>query len=128
MLCANERWDAIPAANFEASSMFAKEIVVDKINQSRRAVFRAAVATGCVLCVPAAFAADGTTKSTKPMPGDASSQVKKMPQASAQYQAKPKGEQKCALCTHFVAESNTCKLVEGKISPDGWCTLWVKKA
>lgn len=100
---------------------------MDKMNQSRRAVFRAAFATGCVLCVPAAFAADGTTKSTKPMPGDASSQVKKVPQSTVQYQPKPKGEQKCALCTNFISESNACKLVEGKISPDGWCTLWAKK-
>ena len=30
--------------------------------------------------------------------------------------------------THFIAESGSCKLVEGKISPDGWCTLWAKKA
>jgi len=28
---------------------------------------------------------------------------------------------------NFIAESNTCKLVEGQISPDGWCVLWAKK-
>jgi len=98
-----------------------------KINQSRRAVFGVALATGCLLCVPVAFAADGTTKSTKPIPGDASPQVKKVPQSTVQYQPKPKGEQKCALCANFISESNACKLVEGKISPDGWCTLWAKK-
>jgi hypothetical protein len=108
--------------------MFAKERTMDKMNLSRRAVFRAALATGCVLCVPAAFAADGTTKSTKPVPGDASPQVKKVTQSTVQYQPKPKGEQKCALCTNFISESSTCKLVEGKVSPDGWCTLWAKKA
>jgi hypothetical protein len=107
--------------------IFAKEIIMDKMNQSRRAAFRAVLATGCVLCVPAAFAADGAPKSTKPMPGDTSSPVKKVPQSTVQYQAKPKGEQKCALCTNFISESNTCKLVEGKVSPDGWCTLWNKK-
>jgi len=101
---------------------------MDEINKSRRAVFRAAIATGCALCVPAAFAADSMTKSTKAVPGDAPSQVKKAPQATVQYQPKPKGEQKCAQCMHFIAESNTCKLVEGKISPDGWCTLWAKRA
>lgn len=107
--------------------MFVKEIFMDKINQSRRAVFRTAFATGCVLCLPAAFAADGTTKSPKPTPGDNSSQVKKLAPSTVQYQPKPKGEQKCAQCTNFISESNTCKLVEGKISPDGWCTLWAKK-
>jgi hypothetical protein len=54
--------------------------------------------------------------------------AKKVPQASVQYQTKPKGEQKCSNCINFIAESNTCKLVEGKVSPEGWCMLWVKKA
>jgi hypothetical protein len=44
-----------------------------------------------------------------------------------QYQTQPKGEQKCAGCQHFIAESNACKLVEGQISPDGWCILWAGK-
>jgi hypothetical protein len=51
----------------------------------------------------------------------------KVPQESVKYQAQPKGDQKCSGCTHFIAESNTCKLVEGQVSPDGWCTLWAKK-
>jgi hypothetical protein len=29
---------------------------------------------------------------------------------------------------HFIAESNTCKLVEGKISPEGWCIIWASAA
>jgi hypothetical protein len=45
-----------------------------------------------------------------------------------QYQTQPKGDQKCGGCLHFIAESNTCKLVEGQISPDGWCILWAQKA
>jgi hypothetical protein len=51
-----------------------------------------------------------------------------MSQASVQYQTQPQGEQKCSLCTHFIAESNSCMLVEGQISPDGWCRMWAKKA
>jgi hypothetical protein len=43
-----------------------------------------------------------------------------------QYQQQPKGEQKCSACTHFIADSKTCKLVEGQINPEGWCVLWVK--
>lgn len=101
---------------------------MEKMNPSRRAIFRTALATGCVLWAPITFAADGTTKGTKPAPGDSSSPVKKVAQSSVQYQPKPKDGQKCALCTHFMAESNACKLVEGKISPEGWCTLWAKKA
>jgi hypothetical protein len=52
----------------------------------------------------------------------------KVSQASVKYQTQPKGEQKCANCMHFIAESNTCKLVEGNISPEGWCILWAKAA
>ena len=54
--------------------------------------------------------------------------VKKAQQANVQYQTHPKGEQKCSFCQHFITESNTCKLVDGQISPDGWCSLWTKKA
>ena len=52
----------------------------------------------------------------------------KVSQASVQYQAQPKGEQKCGGCLNFIAESNTCKLVAGQVSPEGWCSLWAKKA
>ncbi|MHB1215127.1 MAG: high-potential iron-sulfur protein [Thiobacillus sp.] len=51
----------------------------------------------------------------------------KLSKASVQYQTEPKGDQSCANCLHFVAESNTCKLVEGDISPNGWCAIWTKK-
>lgn len=58
---------------------------------------------------------------------DSAAPAAKVSQASVQYQTQPKGEQKCSTCTHFIAESNTCKLVEGQISPEGWCVLWAKK-
>jgi hypothetical protein len=53
--------------------------------------------------------------------------VAKISQAQAQYQNMPKGDQNCANCMHFVSP-DSCKLVEGKISPEGWCMLWAKKA
>lgn len=92
---------------------------------SRRNVLRAALAAGCTLWIPVALAAEDAKKGTTPAPAGA---VKKVTQASVHYQTKPKGEQKCSNCLHFIAESNTCKLVEGKISPEGWCDVWVKKA
>ena len=88
---------------------------------TRRRVLRAALATGCSLWVPLVLAAEQPKK-------DTTSPAKKVPQASVQYQAKPKGDQKCSTCINFIAESNTCKLVEGNVSPEGWCTLWAKKA
>ena len=43
-----------------------------------------------------------------------------------QYQEKPKGPQECDNCLHFVAPSS-CKMVEGKINPKGWCQLYAPK-
>lgn len=48
----------------------------------------------------------------------------KMTKAQAQYQEQPKGDQQCSNCVHFMAESGTCKLVQGPIAPDAWCMLW----
>jgi hypothetical protein len=42
------------------------------------------------------------------------------------YQEKPKGPQECDNCLHFVAPAS-CKMVEGKINPKGWCQLYAPK-
>lgn len=77
----------------------------------RRTVLRAALAAGCLLCLPQAGRA----------------QSGKVSKAQAKYQDTPKGNQNCAKCLHFVAADNTCKVVEGKVSPQGWCQLWAAK-
>jgi len=102
----------------------------------RRVVLRGALAVGCGLLLPSAlFGCDSKKGETGAAPAgsppastDAAAPAApaKMSQESVQYQTQPKGEQKCSGCLHFVAESNTCKLVEGQISPDGWCTLWAQ--
>ena len=56
----------------------------------------------------------------------ANAQQKKVSQAQAQYQDKPKNDQQCDNCMQFEAPSS-CKLVEGTISPKGWCLFYVKK-
>jgi hypothetical protein len=38
-----------------------------------------------------------------------------------------KDGQECDECAHFSAPG-ACKLVDGSISPHGWCRLWTKKA
>jgi len=104
----------------------------------RRVVLRGALAVGCGLLLPAALFGCDSKKgetSTGAAPAGApdtsadtaAPAAVKVSQASVQYQTQPKGEQKCSGCLHFVAESNTCNLVEGQISPDGWCTLWTQK-
>lgn len=50
----------------------------------------------------------------------------KMAQAAVKYQADPKDGHQCDGCTFFVAP-NSCKLVDGDISPKGWCALWSAK-
>ena len=48
------------------------------------------------------------------------------------YQDKPNGSKKCSNCTFFIAgktptANGTCKLVDGDISPNGYCIAWSGK-
>ena len=51
----------------------------------------------------------------------------KADQKSAMYQDKPKDGKKCSGCAQFQAP-NACTVVEGQISPEGWCQFYVAKA
>jgi len=123
-----------------------KGAVIEEI-PPRRVVLRGALAVGCGLLLPAAlFGCDSKKGETSTGAAPAGAQdtpatapdtsadaaapaaAAKVSQASVQYQTQPKGGQKCDGCLHFIAGSNSCKLVEGQISPDGWCTLWTQKA
>jgi|GEM_PF-547130 len=115
-------------------SMIKEEIL------SRRTLLRGALVVGCGLWMPIIFSGCDAKKgsnSSNPAASNSPSTVSnsaapaatgKAPQTSVQYQSQPKGEQKCSECMHFIAESSSCKLVEGEINPDGWCSLWTKKA
>ena len=50
----------------------------------------------------------------------------KMSQQSVSYQGSPKGNQRCDNCALW-QPPNACKSVEGNISPQGWCKIYVKK-
>jgi hypothetical protein len=50
----------------------------------------------------------------------------KVPQKAVAYQSTPKGTQRCDGCNNFQAPSG-CKLVDGEISAQGWCSLFMKK-
>lgn len=109
---------------------------------SRRNLLRGTLALGSGLCLPALFSGcdskdtghPGSTATPAPAPATAATVTENPPAANkvkkeaVQYQQQAKGDQKCGLCLHFQPESNSCKLVEGQISPDGWCILWTKKA
>jgi hypothetical protein len=106
-------------------------------NLSRRNVLRGALAVGCGLWLPVVLSGCDSKKSASSTSGapagspatgtEPAAPGKKLAQVSVQYQSQPKGDQKCSLCTNYIAESNSCKLVDGPISPDGWCSLWTKK-
>jgi hypothetical protein len=76
---------------------------------SRRGVMRAAL-TG---------AAVGLTTGTS---FGVAAQEKLSPK-EADYQDSPKDIRMCATCTLFVPPTS-CKVVEGEISPTGWCKLF----
>ena len=80
---------------------------------SRRDVLRQALLLGGAACA-GAFAAhnDHAQKASK---------------AAMKYQDKPNGDQKCSNCMQF-EPPGSCKVVEGAVSPNGYCIAWVKKA
>ena len=51
----------------------------------------------------------------------------KMAQSAVAYQAHADGDKKCGGCKMFEAPSS-CKQVDGAISPNGTCKLWLKAA
>lgn len=56
------------------------------------------------------------------LPADAADNKKQF-----HYQDKPgRNGQKCSGCRFFRPPS-ACKIVTGKISPNGWCIAWAKK-
>lgn len=53
-------------------------------------------------------------------------------QAQFKYQGTPKNGQKCSTCTQYVpgsspSKNGTCKIVDGSISPNGWCIAYQAK-
>ncbi|WP_051301767.1 hypothetical protein [Sedimenticola selenatireducens] len=126
----------------EANSKQLKGKIEEEIH-SRRLVLRGVLAVGCSLVFPVALigcdSKEGEKSSSAAPAGSSPSgtntesaapatEVVKAPQQAVQYQTEPRNGQKCDGCLHFIAGSNSCKLVEGQISPDGWCTLWTKKS
>jgi hypothetical protein len=56
----------------------------------------------------------------RPVRAEAASRRRKASKAAVHYQDKPKGIAACSLCSQFV-KPDKCKIVVGKIAPDGWC-------
>ncbi len=63
-------------------------------------------------------------------------QTTKATQAAVHYQDQPKDGKKCATCNFFIppsgtasgaASAGTCKIVQGSISPMGWCDFYAPR-
>ena len=88
---------------------------------SRRALLKAGVAafTGAVMFpILAMQTASAASKASK---------------ESMKYQDQPKDGQKCIDCTQYIPgpapdAMGECKVVEGEISPEGWCIAFAPKS
>jgi hypothetical protein len=87
---------------------------------SRRALLKGAAAVTCV-ALASAFV------------GKTHAETAKSTKAVAKYQDTPNGGKKCGNCSLFIpgkmpTADGTCQVVEGSISPEGYCALYIKKA
>lgn len=91
----------------------------DDCDLSRRSMFK----TGALVAIGAIAA--GAILASEPAEAKASQKV-------AMYQNKPNGAQKCAGCARFKpgptpGANGTCAIVDGSISPHGWCVYFTPK-
>ena len=62
----------------------------------------------------------------------APAQAAKGSKTQFKYQSTPSGSKKCSNCTFFIpgksaSANGTCKVVDGDISPNGYCIAWSAK-
>lgn len=84
--------------------------------QYRNGVSRRVVIAGTAVAVGAAAAGAATRASAQ----------QKISQANAKYQDHPNNNQQCDGCIQF-EPPNACKIVDGTISPKGWCQFFGAK-
>ena len=58
--------------------------------------------------------------------------AQKATKAAMQYRDKPNGKQECANCLQFIpgksaSANGQCNVVDGSISPKGWCIAYAPK-
>jgi len=86
------------------------------LDLSRRGFMRSVgLAAGVGALVGAGFAASPAAAASK------------FSQAMAKYQSTPKGADRCANCSQYESAA-TCRVVDGKVEPNGWCFLYARKA
>jgi hypothetical protein len=85
--------------------------MTDRMIQRRTFLRGASLSAGALTVASLAHRAAAQTKAT---------------QAVAKYQNHPKGQQRCEICVNF-QPPNQCTIVEGPISPQGWCQFFAAK-
>jgi High potential iron-sulfur protein len=65
--------------------------------------------------------------------GESLAQTAKGSKAQFKYQDSPNGKKQCSNCTFFIAgktpaANGTCKIVQGDISPKGYCIAYSAKS
>jgi len=101
---------------------------------TRRMLLWGILAAGCTVTLPTLIG--GCDQKGAPSGGapagsggaESASRTGKLSKAKVKYQEQPSGDQRCSNCLQFIAESKTCKVVDGPIDPQGWCNVWVKQA
>ncbi|HUW28841.1 MAG TPA: high-potential iron-sulfur protein [Sulfuriferula sp.] len=88
---------------------------------SRRSFLKGAALLASIAVVPVVVASKEASAAAKAS------------QAAMQYQDHPKGKLECSNCIQFIPGKNakakgTCKVVEGAISPQGYCIAYAPKA
>jgi hypothetical protein len=86
----------------------------DRLAPSRRSILRSVVALGTVAWVGLDAQQEAVAQ-------------QKVSKAAMKYQDHPNGDQSCSTCMQFEPPSS-CKVVDGTISPSGYCIAWAKKA
>jgi hypothetical protein len=88
---------------------------------SRRMLLRSGVALMAAAGAATASAAESIA------PRKFAQAAQKVAQKDVQYQDSPKDGNKCSLCVNF-QPPHACAVVDGTISPDGWCVAFAPKA
>jgi hypothetical protein len=87
------------------------------MHRSRRSVLHVLAHVPAAAAWSAPFTLMARAQSAPDQPSE------KMTKARANYRDTPNGIYSCATCTLFVPP-DSCKVVEGEVSRDGWCTAF----
>ena len=93
---------------------------------SRRYLFKSAITLAAATGLDAAVSR-GSAGRPSPKVQKLADNAPTVSKQAAGYQEQPNGQQRCALCTHFVAPAS-CQVVIGTIVPNGWCRLFAPAA